>query len=237
MRNVRSRVGLVAVAFVLLACEAEQAQVGDAQVVYRVGSGSTTCAEVGIRSVRVSLLSSATQVEVERISPCTPDDQTVLVAGVAAGQYFVRVEGLDAGAQPLYTGTTADRMEVKGGRTNGPFTVVLDQIRPSMQVYFGFSEVGGCERFAVVGIQVVVYENGESETYNEQFGCVELTTGSGLLIDALSNSSTYDVRVRGLNDNDEYTYEYDVDDVQVRPGAPTEINAVLESCSGLCSEP
>ena len=58
-----------------------------------------------------------------------------------------------------------------------------------------------------------------------------------LLIEGLGETSTYDLRIRGTNENSEYTHEYNENDVEVSPGSPTEISAQLEQCTGLCTEP
>jgi hypothetical protein len=66
--------------------------------------------------------------------------------------------------------------------------------------------------------------------------CATQITDS-LLIDDLSDSSIYDLRVRGTNDNGEYTYEYNADGIVATPGAPTVVSAELTPCTGLCSAP
>ncbi len=134
-------------------------------------------------------------------------------------------------------GTVDTAFEVNADETNGPVAAILDQIRPSIRLWVGFAEVGGCERFEVENIQIVIYENGASRFYDQQFSCIELTTGDGLLIEEMSDTALYDVRVRGLNENDEYTYAYDEDEVEVSAGAATEVTAELALCSGLCEAP
>ena len=168
---------------------------------------------------------------------CNPDDQAVLLTDIEAGRYTVRVNGLDRDGVTIYTGESASQVEVVANQTNGPVSIVLDQVEPSLQLWFGFAEPGGCDRFEVVDVQVVVYRNGTSRFYDETFTCVALTTGSGLLIDELSDTSTYDVRVRGTNSNDEYTYEYNEDGIEVSAGGATEVSVTLTACAGLCTDP
>jgi hypothetical protein len=103
-------------------------------------------------------------------------------------------------------------------------------------VFFGFGEVGGCTRFGVSGILVRVYENGSSLVHDQVYEC-ETQIVSSLVIPDLSATSTYDLRVRGLNEFDEGTYEYDRDGITVAVGAPTPVSAEMTPCTGICSTP
>jgi hypothetical protein len=66
--------------------------------------------------------------------------------------------------------------------------------------------------------------------------CVTITDGS-VLVENLNEGTTYDVRVRGANDNGEYLYEYNEDAIAVQAGQPTVVGADLVACSGICEDP
>ena len=199
-------------------------QTGDLQVTYRVGSGSSSCADVGIAFVRVHIGISGTEDLLYDTFACDPAEQSVSFAGVEAGTYTIRVEGLDAATDVIYRGEGASPVTVVADRTNGPVNVVLDQLRPSMEIFFGFGDVGGCDRFGVVDILVRLYENGSSVVHDASYDCATQLVRS-LLIENLSDTSTYDLRVRGTNEFGEGTYEYDRDAILVTAGAPTEVSA------------
>jgi len=236
-RNVAIALAISTVLVAGTACDDEvTAQFGDLQITYRIGSGTSTCEEVGIAFVRVYLDVSETETALDEIASCTPDDQSVVLQDVPVGTYDIRVEGMDSDNGVIYSGATEENVEVVADQTNGPVNVVLTQLRPAIMIWFDFAEAGNCSRFEVADIEVVLYENGSSQIYSETFPC-ETRISESLLIENLSETSTYDLRVRGTNDNDEYTYEYNQDAITVAPGAPTEIGAELEACSGLCSAP
>lgn len=215
--------------------EEEVVQYGDLHAEFRVGSGSQTCEDAGIAFVRVDVYSGETSIADETIV-CDPESQSVIFSDIVVGSYALIVSGLNDNNEMIYRGESSQVVDVLADQTNGPVTIVLDQLRPSIQVWFGFSDVGGCDRFEVEEIVVVLYENGASQVYNESFTCSERLEDS-LLIEDLSETSTYDVRIRGTNSNSEYTYEYNVDAVAVSPGPPSEISAELTSCSGVCEAP
>lgn len=227
--------GLILV-FALASCSEESIATGDLQVRYRIGSGSSNCDDVDIHSVRVYLLTSGGAEVADETFACDPAGQTVLLEGIEAGSYAVRVEGLDRGSDVVYTGELDDMVDVAGNQTNGPVTVVLTQLRPALLLWLDFAEAGNCSRFEVEDIVIVLYENGASPIYDETFGCADRLADS-LLIEGLSDSAYYDLRIRGTNSNGEYTYEYDEDGITVSAGAPTERAVELESCDGLCTDP
>jgi hypothetical protein len=221
----------------LVACDDDTSpQLGDVQVTYRIGSGSSTCEDVNIAFVRVYMMTSETTSEMDETFACDPDRQTVTLQDVPAGSYTVRVEGLNSANAIIYTGTSTMEIEVEADSTNGPVSVVLNQLRPAMLIWTGFVDPGGCSRAEVVDIVIRVYENGASLIYDETFEC-PVRLDDGLLIEGLSETSSYDLRIRGTNSNSEYTYEYNENGVTVSPGAPTEISAQLVECTGLCDEP
>ena len=210
--------------------------VGDLQVTYRVGSGSSNCQDVGIRFVRVYIGISETEDLRDLIIPCDSDAQFATFADVPVGTYTIRALGLDSASRAIYRGQAGAPTIVLADRTNGPVDLVLDEIRPSLELFFGFGEVGGCSRFGVVDILVRVYENGSSLVHDQLYEC-EAQIVSSLLIENLSATSTYDLRVRGTNEFDEGTYEYNRDGITVAAGAPTPVSAEMTPCTGLCSTP
>ena len=121
-------------------------------------------------------------------------------------------------------------------QTNGPINVVLDQLRPSLEIFFGFADVGSCDLYGIGDIMVKVFENGSVLILDETYACTTLINSS-VLIEDLTDTSTFDVRVRGMNDFDEGVYEYNEDGIIVAPGAPTEISAEMTACAGVCSVP
>lgn len=221
------------------ACEEESGpDTGDLHVTYRIGSGSATCDAVGIRQARVYVLTSPTAPTAVRDATvsCDPTNQSFLLEDLEVGRYYLRVEGRDADDHVIYVGTTSTPTEVLADRTNGPVLVIIEQVRPSIQLWVGFSDVGGCDRHGVVDIQVVLYENGATRIHDETYPCAERLDDS-LLIEDLSETATYDIRVRAINDHREYTYAYDQDGITVRPGDPQVVEAELAICSGVCSPP
>ncbi|MBN1773746.1 MAG: hypothetical protein JXB32_20965 [Deltaproteobacteria bacterium] len=232
--------GLLAILMLpLAACEEESGpETGDLHVTYRIGSGSTTCDAVGIRQARVYVLTSPTAPTAVRDATvnCDAADQSFLLHDLEVGRYYLRVEGRDADDHVIYVGTTTTTTEVLANRTNGPVMVIIEQIRPSIQLWVGFSDVGGCDRHGIASIQVVLYENGSTRTHDETYPCIERLDDS-LLIEDLSETATYDIRVRAINDHTEPTYAYDRDGITVRPGDPEVVEAVLAACSGICSPP
>lgn len=234
-------VAVLTVALVPLAtsCDDEEAQTGDLQLEYRIGSGSTTCEDEGIVNIHFYVMSGTTTVT-DDIFPCDPDDQAVLFEDVAAGSYTIKADGLNSESVIIYTGEIATAITVEANATNDGGTVILNQIPPALQVFVDFDEAGNCASFEVTDIMVVVYEHGGSEQYRTADGegdCVTVTNDSVLVPD-LNESSTYDLRVRGANDNGEYTYEYNEDDIAVAPGEPSVIEANLVACSPApCEDP
>jgi hypothetical protein len=214
------------------------ATMGDLQVTYRIGSGSNICTVAGIWSVRVYVLDSATSTTAvrDKTVACDAADQSVLVQDLPTGNYFIRVEGRGVDDGVTYSGVTSTATTVEADRTNGPVQVIIEQIRPSLQIWFGFADVGGCDRYGVTEVRVVVYENGASSTFDQTYPCAD-RLGDALVIPDLSDTSTYDIRVRGLNDHAEFTYAYDQDGIVVAAGSPVTVNAVLTACSGLCTAP
>ena len=209
---------------------------GDLHVEFRVGSGSQNCDEANINFIRVDVMASETNSIAEMTVACDPDDQSVIFEDIEEGTYDLRVQGLNGDNALIFNGTSSAPVEVVPDQTNGPVTVVIEQLRPSLLVWFGFAEVGGCERFEVMDIAVLVYEDGSSVIYNELFDCSERME-DGLLIEDLSESATYDIRIRGTNENGEYTFEFNTDEETVTAGPPTEILAELIDCGGVCEAP
>lgn len=227
---------VILLAGVMSGCaEEEPTLYGDLHVEFRVGSGSQTCEDACIAFIRIDVLFGETPIADETVV-CDPEAQSVIFADIEVSSYAVVVSGLNDSNEMIYRGETSQAVDVLADQTNGPHTVILDQLRPSILVWFGFSDVGGCERFEVQDIVVVLYENGASQVYNETFLCSDRMEAS-LLIEDLSDTSTYDVRVRGTNDHSEYTYEFNQDGVTVSPGPATEISAELTSCGGVCDAP
>ena len=206
---------------------------GDLRLEYRVGSGRDTCAERGIRFVRVSLVSPQSPDIIDETFSCKGDDQSVVLTAVAQGSYSVRVDALDDDYAVIYQGETSTPVTIEADTTNGPVNVVLTQLRPGLQLWFGFAEPGGCERFQVSNIAVVIYENGRSVIYEQSFPCSS-QLAEPLTVENLSETSTYDLRVRGTNENDEATYQFNQDGIAVEPGAATEVSVTLTQCSGIC---
>lgn len=209
---------------------------GDLHVTYRVGSGSQTCEEAGIAFVSIDVLQDEVTSVAEETISCDPDSQSFIFDDIVAGSYTVRVEGLNDESDLVYQGESNGTVDVVADQTNGPVDVVLDQLRPSVQLWVGFADVGGCERFEIVDVAVKLYENGASVVFDEVYPCADRIE-EALLIEDLSETSTYDLRVRGTNDMGEHTYEYDQDGIDVSPGPPTEVSAELTSCDGVCSAP
>jgi len=234
--RIRGVLGVAALIAMTSCGEEPAAGTGDLQVVYRVGSGSQTCEDAGIAFVEVEVLDSSDTVVADTTVVCSPDDQSVILEDIVEGSYNVVVSGLNDQNAIIYSGETSAPVTVAPDQTNGPETVVLDQLKPSIMVWIGFADVGGCERFGVDEIVVVLYENGSSSEFDETYACSDRIE-EGLLIEDLSATSTYDLRVRGTNENGEYTYEFDEDGIAVAAGPPTEVSAELSSCSGVCSAP
>jgi hypothetical protein len=209
--------------------------VGDLQVTYRIGSGSTNCEDEGIVSVHIYLVQGTTNVTDEVVA-CDPDNQSVMFQDVAAGDYTVRAEGLNSDSAIIYTGEITEPITVEANATNGPENVILNQIAPTLVVYVDFADAGNCASFEVTEVTVVVYATGGSEQFRVVEDCATLTAGS-VVVENLSESSTYDVRVRGAYANGEYWYEYNEDAIAVQPGVPTEIEAEMEACAAICEDP
>jgi hypothetical protein len=210
--------------------------VGDLQVTYRVGSGSSNCEEAGISFLRVYIAISETEDLLDQTFACQPGAQVVTFNAVDVGTYTIRAEGLDSGNNVIYGGQATTPVTVVEDQTNGPVSVILDQIRPAMEIFFGFSDVGGCTRFGVVGIVVRVYENGASLVHDQTYDCA-VQLNESLLIPNLSETSTFDLRVRGTNEFGEGTYQFNRDAIAVLPGTPTPISAELLPCAGFCTAP
>ncbi len=220
----------------LTGCSEDETQYGDLLVEYRVGSGSTDCEAEGIEFLRVYIMASETTVFLEETFTCDADSETVLFEDVEVGTYTIRVEGLDGDNNIIFTGDLTREVEVEANQTNEAGPVVLSQIRPSILLWFDFDEAGNCARFEVEEVEVVLYRDATDPIFREVFECSERLADS-LLIEDLSDDSTYDLRVRGTNDNSEYTYAYDEDDIEVSMGAPEEITAELSACDDLCTAP
>ncbi len=217
-------------------CDDDPTLLGNLQVSYRVGSGSQTCEEAGISFVRIQVMVNDTTIAQDSTVSCDPTNQTVIFADLDVGTYLIRVQGLDGDNVVIFTGESPGAVTVEADQTNGPEMIILEQVRPSIQLWFGFAEVGGCDRFEVVDIVVMIYENGASVIFNEEYVCADRIQ-DGLLIEDLSENSTYDVRIRGTNSLGEYLFEYNEDGIEVHAGIPAEVSAELESCSGICSDP
>lgn len=209
---------------------------GDLEVTYRVGSGSSNCEEAGIAFIRVYVEVSETEVLLDEIFDCEPTAPSVTVNGIPAGTYAIRVDGLDAGNHLIFTGRATLPVTILADQTNGPTNVVLDQLRPSLEIYVGFAAVGSCDQHGVGDIMVKVFENGSAVILDEIYDCITLIDSS-VLIEDLTETATFDVRVRGMNEFDEGVYEYNEDSIIVTPGAPTEIAAEMTFCDGVCSVP
>ncbi len=210
-------------------------ETGDLQIAYRIGSGSSTCAQVGIDFVRVRLMTSGGTQVLEETVACAPADQNVMLKDVEEGTYTVKVDGLAGGNNVIYTGTTGS-VKVLGKQTNGPVTVVMTQVLPSLRLWIDFAEAGNCSKFAVKTIRIVLYKDGASVVYDEDFDCAE-RLADALLIENLSDTATYDLRVRAANSNGEYTFSYDEDGISVGAGEPTERTVELVACTGICAQP
>jgi len=224
--------------FALVACDDDgpAAQFGDLHVEYQVGSGRDTCDAVGIEFVRIYVMVSEDEELLDEMFACEPTNQSVTLPDVPVGTYSIRVDGLNGDNEVIYRGFSSGEVEIEANMTNGPISVSLDQLRPSILLWVGFAEPGGCSRAEVTEVVVRLWENGSSLVFDETYGCEERLTDA-LVIEDLSDSSTYDLRVRGVNENDEYTYEYNEDSIAVAPGPPSEISAELVMCAGLCSAP
>ncbi len=229
---------LTAIIAVAAGCSEKSSEVekGDLHVTYRVGSGSSNCEDVGIAFVRIHIAISETEELLRETFPCSPAAQSVTFTDVEAGSYTISIKGLDSGNNAIYSGQGLLPVTVLADQTNGPVDVVLDQIRPAMEIFFGFNDVGGCDRFEVIDIMVRVYENGSSLIHDQTYDCLTQINDS-LLIPDLSDTSTFDLRIRGMNDFGEGTYEYNQDGIVVAPGASTPISAEMTPCTGLCSAP
>lgn len=210
-------------------------ETGDLQVTYRIGSGSTTCEDEGIISLDIYIMSGTTIVT-HQIFPCDPDDQSVMFEDLTPGTYTISANGLNADQVIIYTGEVTSPVTVAASTTNGPVNVVLNQIPPALQIFVDFEDAGNCDFFEVTQIRVVVYETGGSIEHDVTDDCTLITDGS-VLVEDLNESSTYDIRVRGANENGEYLYEYNEDEVAVQAGQPTVVGADLVACSGICTDP
>lgn len=209
---------------------------GDLHVRYRIGSGSVNCSEAMINSLRVRLSTPKGAEVLNNTVTCDPDNQLIVLQDLDEGSYDVKLEGLSSASTVIYTGQTDEVVDVIGDQTNGPVTIVLTQVQPSLLLWVDFIEAGNCLKFEVEGIRVVLYKNGSSPEYDETFDCTARLADS-LLIEGLSDTAYYDLRVRGTNANGEFTYEYNEDGITPMAGTPTERVVLLHSCSGLCASP
>jgi hypothetical protein len=209
---------------------------GDLQVTYRVGSGSSTCADVGIASLRVHIFVNGTEVVRDEIFACEPGAQSVTFADIQEGTFTVRIEGLDSGSRLIFAGEAFQPFTVVAGQTNGPINVVLDQLRPALEIFFGFVDVGSCEQNGVRDLKVRVFENGSAIILDQSYLCT-MQIDQSVLIEGLSDTSTFDLRVRGINEYGEGAFEYNEDGIVVTAGAATEVSADLTACVGVCTVP
>ncbi len=207
---------------------------GDLLVDYRVGSGSSTCADVKIQSIRVHVMKDDTEIAAGTFD-CAPANQTVTLRYIDEGTYDVKVDGLAGNGDVTYSGRT-DNFEVVGDQVSGPVMVVLDQILPSLLLWFDFDDIGGCTKFGVTQIRLVLYKDGASSIRDTTTECA-VQMNESVLINGLSDTATYDLRVRGLNAAGDLTYEYNRNDIVLNAGPPTELTVVLSACNGLCTAP
>lgn len=235
MRNTFLALALAALPLVA-ACDddPEPNPTGDLQVTYRIGSGSTNCEDEGIDSVTVFVMTGTTVVE-QQLASCDPEDQSVMFQDLPVGTYTIRAEGRTDDII-VYTGEIATPITVVADTTNGPELVILNQIPPALELYFDFEDVGNCATFGVITLRVVVYVHGGTIEFDQEYDCEE-QLNLPVLIEDLNETSTYDLRVRGANDNGEYLYAYDEDEIVVAPGPPTQIEAALAACAGICPDP
>ncbi len=239
----RAILGLLGLTLVLpfAACDDDPLPTGNLVVEYRIGSGSKTCDDVGIDQVRVYVVNSLDDLsspEARGFTNCDPEDQTVEIEGIDQGDYFIRVEGLDEDGNLIYEGQTNDRERIQGNEDN-TVSIRLIEILPSLEIWFDFPEAGPCSRFEVETIVVVVYEDGSTPIFDNSGDppACEDQINESLEIPDLDTSATYDIRIRGVNADGDYVYEYNVDDIELGPGEEREISAVFEACDPECEAP
>lgn len=222
----------------LVGCDNEPTQqFGDLELEYVIGSGTQNCEEAGINDLEVYLIEAGGTLPAPDDFDCTPDDQTILLTDVEVGNYTIQVDGLRSN-NVIYTGSTSREVTVVANQTTGPINVTLVQLRPSIGLWFDFSDPGSCASFGVVDVVVRVYENSTSLVIDQSLTCDDaLDLDEPFLVDGLSSTATYDIRVRGTNDNGEYTFEYNQNGIEVEPGPAEDIDVELEQCSGLCADP
>ena len=213
----------------------EGPRIGTLIIKYRIGSGTKTCDEVGIESFNLYLYSGDVMVMDHKFD-CNPDDTEVKLGDIEEGVYSVRIEGINRDGDVVYEGS-ADEVEVTGNIENGPYTVILEQVNPSIQIWPDFSDPGGCGRFGVENIRTVLYYEGVNKVYDETLSCDE-ALNNGILIEEGILEGNYDLRIRGIDVRGDYIYYYDENEIKVEAGKRKIIEAILIECpqSG-CEEP
>lgn len=228
-------ISLLIICSYIMGCNGGAGATGTLIVRYRIGSGSKNCEEVKIESFRLYLY-SGNAISLEHPFDCVPNNQEIILRDIPEGEYSIRIEGINKDGDITYEGSL-ERIEVIGNIDNGPYTVILEQVDPSIQIWVDFEGTGGCGRFGVKNIKVVLYYEGVNRVYDQTFNCEEVFN-TGILIEDRIIAGKYDLRIRGVDSSGKYTYYYDKDDIKVEAGSRKIIEAILKSCptSG-CEEP
>lgn len=237
--------GLLTIALLLplAACDDEATPVGDLEVSYRIG-GVDTCDEVGLDNIIVSLLTTETATESAAEAPGRCDlDSPITVRDVNARSYWVRVDGYNEDGILTYSGMSDGSVTVEGGQATTT-SIRMAPLPPILTIYFDFVDPGGCSVHEVQDIIVVMYDQDGNEVLSvtdNTYICDDRMDEPLIVGDdddeRLSQSITYSLYVRGTDSAGDYAFEYNEEDIEVTPGAATEIIASLASCDGICSEP
>ena len=101
---------------------------GEVRVTYLIHGGLGDCAITGIDELVVTALTLDLVVTARGFSPCDPNEPELVLTRVPTGHHYIFVDGNSRSGERLYSGHTADPVEIRSGRDNAPVRIALSEV-------------------------------------------------------------------------------------------------------------
>jgi hypothetical protein len=236
MRFLRSRFPsfpAAAAGLLLLSLAACDASPGPGSVRAYWHLGSQACAESGIDTVRVRVVTEGDDVVTPIPTTCDQGGQGLSIADVPAGLRQIVVEGLDDKGVARFEGQS-EPVTIRSGRETVVPSIALGLRRAGVRVRWGFTNKLVCGANGVATIHLTAFDPpGNLVAGTDVHPCdVPLTTADpegGAVLSGLPANTDLTLVVLGLSVLEQPTFGA-AKDVRVGPGEVAELSILLDKC-------